>query len=148
MNHRLHDVIGTPVEMHQVASAEAYIQRAKEFLVAHGGRPIIAESEQRPHAYVSHGVWVCQCVCGNGCSAHPEWGIAVCFECGALYRPIFPKDRAVGEAALVARPDQRTRNWFPHDEVARRHGLGKGETVASLERENRQRMPDQTGAER
>jgi hypothetical protein len=136
VNHRLRDAIGTPVELHQVASAEAYVQRAKEYLVAHGGLPVLAEATQRPPAYVSHGAWVCQCVCGNGCSAHPDWGIAVCYECGALYRPVFPRQRAAGEAVLLRRPDHRTRNWFPHDDVARRHGLARGEPVAALEREN------------
>lgn len=139
MAHWLRDVIGTPKELHGVESADAYIAKAKAFLVRHGQKPSIREVAERPDAYISDGRWVCRCACGNGCAAHPEWEIAVCFECGTLYRPVFPDGRQLAEAVLLARPHSHNRHYFPTDETARIHGIPKRETVLGLARENRAR---------
>jgi len=73
---------------------------------------------------VSGGYWVVMCVCGNAPSAHPDWHLACCFECGAIYRYLdVPIDRAEIESVLVRRP------------MAHRHWV-VGETVADLAREN------------
>lgn len=86
----------------------------------------------RPHevskeivARCDHGRWVGDCGCGSGVAASPEWSLACCFSCGAIYRRIvFPKDRAAIVAALAARPAIENQNWLP------------GETVAQLLAEN------------
>ncbi len=134
------DKIGRPREAHGVNSPEEYMQRAKEFLIRHGQRPILREREgPQPVAYVSDGRWVCDCDCGNGPSVDPEWRLAVCFECGSIWRPVIPARYREAERVLLARPSPANRHWFPDPKIARRVGLLKAETIGDLKRDN-QRM--------
>lgn len=127
----LSKVVGGPEQAHGVRSEAEYRLRAKSFLLRHGLQPILVERTERPEAYVSDSRWVIDCDCGNGPSASPEWGIAICLECGAVYRPTFPEDLGDVEAALLARPSPRNRHWHPERETAadlrhenRAHGIG------------------------
>ena len=145
--HPLRGAIGGPELVHGVASAGEYRDHARRFLARVGVppdrwlRPVLP----RP-AYVSGGCWLVKCDCGNAPSAHPGDGtdawpepIAVCLECGALHRPVFPADRALAEAALLERPDPASRNYFPHKDLAALVGEDRAQTVAYLRRENRAR---------
>lgn len=119
-----------PLHAHGVRTAEDY--RAKQ--AAHIADLMTARPNGpwgAPHAvaapvdgYVNGGRWLVRCPCGNTPSASPEWGVACCFECGAVYTVAFPDDRDAIESILVKRPVMRTRNWIP------------GETVADLDAEN------------
>lgn len=137
----LNNAIGRPEQAHGVRTEEEYRQRAMEFLARHGRLPVLKERDgDQPPAYVSEGRWVCDCDCGNGPSASPEWGIAICFECGSIWRPIIPADHAEGEEALLQRPLPRYRHWFPDDVIARQRGRTRAETVNDLRRENREHL--------
>lgn len=141
----LRDRIGTPVQAHRVNSEAEYRTFAKQMLAALGGSADLREMPDRVVPHVSDGRWVVDCACGNGASAHPGDGteawpapIAVCCECGAVHRPIFPADRERAEAVLLARPSPFQRHWFPDaSHLTARRGVGRPETVADLEAENR-----------
>lgn len=140
MSHLLRDRIGTPETQHRVGTAEDYVAWVRQAHVNLGGTPQdVAPSGLTLDAYVSDGRWVVQCPCGNGPSAHPEWKIAACVECGAVHGVRVPRDWRRGEAALLGREHPHQRHWFPTDETARAHGLERHETVATLLRENRAR---------
>jgi len=67
-------------------------------------------------AYIGNGCWRIKCRCGERTHTNPEWGLACCFGCGAIYtHVIFPEHRAEIEALLVKRPVQSTRNWEPKE---------------------------------
>ena len=79
-----------------------------------------------PPVYVAMGKWVIRCQCGNAPSVHPDWKLARCFECGAVYQGLeMPEQAREIEAVLLLRPLQR-RGWRPT------------ETLAQLQEENRQ----------
>lgn len=68
-------------------------------------------------AYIDHGRWLIQCVCGGGVGVHQDWPEARC-GCGAIYTAIvFPDNRAAIEAALVVRPIMESRNWVAPESV-------------------------------
>lgn len=138
----LHARIGNPETQHGVADVEEYKRFALGVLRQLHPRtaPKLIERTERPAAYVSDGRWVMDCLaCGNGPSAHPEWGIAVCCECGAVYKPTFPKDWSSAERVLLARDLPAQRHFFPDVTVATSKGLAKAETVGDLIRENAER---------
>lgn len=118
------DPIWSPPQVHGVLSADAYRNAALAFGLQRSVFRQLRRRRERPEAFVSDGRWVIDCECGNGPSASPEWGLAICFECGSEYEPTFPREREQIETALVERPMRRTRNWRP------------GETAPSLVREN------------
>lgn len=143
MSYHLRHVIAKPIHQHGVDSEEAYLLYARRFLLRHGLRPsMVREVTERPPAYVSGGCWVVKCGCGNAPSAHPGgepgWPrpIAVCLDCGAVYRPVFPKDGATAEELLLERPDPGSRHFFPHKDCAAWVGEGKAQTCAYLRAEN------------
>ena len=76
-------------------------------------------------AHINHGRWLVHCAaCPQAMWTHPEWKIACCTECGAVYEGIiFPFERPVIEQILLMRWVEN-QNWEP------------GETVADLQREN------------
>jgi len=77
-------------------------------------------------AFVSGGCWVCLCPCGNAPAVDPEWRLAACFECGAIYHGIdVPKEWRNMERVLVARP-----------KMAHRNAVAPPESVDSLVAEN------------
>lgn len=76
-------------------------------------------------AHVGAGAWRVLCRCGEAPPADPEWRLACCSGCGAIYEGVlFPEDIAAIEAVLLKRPNHVHRNWRA------------GETVESLTAEN------------
>lgn len=68
---------------------------------------------------VSGGKWLVVCRCGNYPSVHPDWRVALCFECGAIYEGLtMPEDAADIEAVLVERQAPANRAWLPHETIA------------------------------
>lgn len=77
-------------------------------------------------ALISGGKWLVRCVCGNAPSVAPEWRLALCFECGAVYEDlVLPDAQPDITAALLERPSPSQRHWTP------------GETADDLRAENR-----------
>ncbi len=165
MDHLLRDRIGGAREAHGLDAyarahglddlAEAYRRLAREVLahnhlaLGHAAPPQLAHAGTR-RAYVSGGWWVVRCAeprpdgsWGPGCRncPHPEVGsrIAVCLTCGRVYDVEFPADADAAEAALLARGNPRTRNYFWHASHPLHLAGGRPETAASLRRENRAR---------
>lgn len=127
--------IGNPETAHDVATPEEYRLKARRALGVHG-LAIHMRGGTQPDAFVSAGRWVCMCECGNAPSAHPNWGFAVCFECGLETRPIFPANWRTYESVLLAREHAGVRHWFSTEESERR-GMKKTQSVLDLARENR-----------
>ena len=67
-------------------------------------------------AEINHGRWIVVCpACTMGAYTHPEWKMACCAECGAVYEGVqFPSksERSWIEALLLSRP-RSNQNWFP-----------------------------------
>lgn len=83
--------------------------------------------ETQPAVFVAGGFWQVRCVtpgCGNYPAVQPEWGLALCWDCGAVYDGLQVPDATDIERVLMRRPMVH-RNWI------------QPETVADLERENR-----------
>lgn len=136
--------IGTPEQAHGVTTPDEYRAFALNVyrsLLPRQERVNVAlrQRKERPIARVNHGRWVIDCDCGNCPSAHPEWELAICPNCGSEYRPKFPKDREAVERVLLARarPDQR--HFFPDRGVAKARGLKRRETLRDLIQENAER---------
>jgi len=92
---------------------------------AHSKEPWLAIATVQ--AYVGAGAWRVRCTCGEAPPADPDWRLACCSGCGAIYEGVHfpPADTlAAIEAVLVLRPNQATRNWRP------------GETLEDLRAEN------------
>ena len=78
-------------------------------------------------AYVNEGRWVADCAaCPGGIAGWPEHNLGACLSCGRVWTITYPQDIDRVEALLADRP-LRNRNYEPH----------KGETLATLESENR-----------
>lgn len=140
----LKDTIGTPVECLGVKSEAEYLLKVRAIQRGHGITPRLDETGIERVVHVSDGRWLVDCDCGNGCFAHPGDGttawpraVAACTECGRVYVPKFPSGWKTATDALLARPDVRTRHWFPDEGDATKRGIAKGERTADLERENR-----------
>lgn len=76
--------------------------------------------ETGPHdpPQVRQGRWLVGCACGNWPHYDPDWQMAVCLECAAVYTKVAPPDRwQDAETVLMRRPDYQTRNWLPHESV-------------------------------
>lgn len=82
-------------------------------------------SDLRPQARIEHGRWLVDCVaCSTVTSpqaamAHPDWRLACCGECGAVYDKVqFPMRpvRLEIERLLLFRA-RENRNWFPLESV-------------------------------
>lgn len=121
----------TPLHVHGVRTPEEYraLQRSA---IANGktARPGLNWKEPWPSdrgrsAFVSGGKWIVICDCGNGPSADPEWRLALCLECGAVYEDVaLPDDRAEIERLLLERAQVSNRHWH------------RAETVSDLARDN------------
>jgi hypothetical protein len=83
-------------------------------------------------AYVNHGRWLADCVCGAGVAVDPAWDRAYCYDCLRIFRVTWPPDRKLAwiETILAARPLAQHQNWWPTESVAQlarengEHGLG------------------------
>ncbi len=135
---RLENEIGRPQHVHRVNSEQEYRAAASRFLDLNGQPAVLRErnAEQQPAAYISDGRWVCDCDCGNCPSASPEWGIAICFECGSVWRPIIPREAEAAELVLLERPNPRNRHYLPAERPAVRKGLMRAETLDDIKNEN------------
>ncbi len=110
----------------------------------------------RARACVNHGRWLAHCPngCNNAEELHP-WGaykcghgscstppypepMFHCSNCHTLASIDWPTDAADLWAALLERPDERNRNWYPlgHD-LAESWGLPTGQSVDDLRVEHR-----------
>lgn len=67
-------------------------------------------------AYINHGRWVVDCpACTMGVLTHPEWSLACCAECGAVYQSVaFPQNWREIEGLLLNRP-RPYQNWMPKE---------------------------------
>jgi hypothetical protein len=91
-------------------------------------------SPDRVHAWIGGGRWIVTCTtvgCANAPATHPEWKVARCFECGAVYdNVIFPPNVDAIVDALLQRPVVATRSWCVDESVAQllsenvAHGIG------------------------
>jgi|TARA_Y100000310_G_scaffold98201_1_gene95919 hypothetical protein len=86
---------------------------------------------ERPWRHIGAGVvkvsdsqWQIVCICGNYPLYDPEWQLACCYSCGAIYEQAPPEEWREIERVLVARPKLGMRHWLP------------GETLADLVAEN------------
>lgn len=95
-------------------------------LLERQNKPAPRASERPLMARVNHGRWLGDCQCGDAPLIDPEWRLAACLHCGAVYSASIelPDDWQAIDAALMKRPDAINRNWTP------------GETLEDLEREN------------
>lgn len=68
-----------------------------------------------PAAFVSGGRWLVECRCGNCPALAPEWGgLALCYECGAVYEGVdLPSEAIDIERLLVQRDQPSMRYWNP-----------------------------------
>lgn len=142
---RLQNQLGTPETQHNVRSAQEYMEWALIASVnTYGVKPVL-DARSKPTlryggdlpAHVNTGRWIVTCPCGNHPSAHPEWNLACCVECGTYYKLNMPKNWKKAEALLLQRPIPN-RRWYPHKASAAEHGLKKAETLATLQRENKE----------
>lgn len=70
------------------------------------------EFSEEKHAYIGNGCWRIRCECGEATHTDPEWKVACCFGCGAIWTHVtFPDDWRAIEDLLVKRRLQTTRNW-------------------------------------
>lgn len=106
-------------------------QAGERFRVSVPGLEVACAGDPIP-ARIDANRWIVDCPdCGSAEFAFLDDPRFFCTNCldaavGGACRPVrFPRNRAAIEAALLRRPVPRTRDWRP------------GETVAALERENR-----------
>jgi|SRR5581483_3580028 len=132
--------LGRPLEAHNVSSPEAYKQyQAGVIALNRKARPalqwrdpFVADSAAVT-PIVSGGRWVVVCAdCDNVPSYDPEWQLACCPECGAIYDAVAPPaDWLEIERLLMARPDLRTRHWTPDQSVAQLRAENAAHGVAA-----------------
>jgi len=136
-----------PRSVYRVTTSLDWIVHAKDFLARNGKPPILVERVEQPPAFISAGRWVVKCLfpCSGGMMASPEWNLAICYECGSLFRPIFPENWKEIESVISQRPTADVMNYFPDPVIAFEYGVAKldesgsglrGETIDDLIREN------------
>lgn len=120
--------IARPLDEHGVATPDLYLARLRKHIAAvrrtrpsphvvlpapHDGDPALVAPRVR------QGRWLILCPCGDAPSYDPDWQLAVCLNCAAVYRDVAPPEgwRDI-EAVLMARPELATRNYEPHETVA------------------------------
>jgi hypothetical protein len=135
--------IGRPLEAHGVSTPEVYraaqaafirgMQAARPWLAWRD--PFVSDAPPASGAVISGGCWKVVCdACGNAPAYDPDWQLACCFECGAIYQNLPPPtDWDLAEQVLLSRAAMATRNWWPGD-------VTQGNpTVATLVIENGER---------
>lgn len=118
----------TAREHHMVRSAGDLLARHRAFIerkARQGARFVVHPDESILVARVDSNSWLSDCPsCNAGVAIEPEWGIACCFSCGAVFRNIVVPDaetREQIEDALLARPFAPVRTWLPTESVADLH---------------------------
>lgn len=112
--------INTAEDAHHVNSPAEWEAGAIAFGKASSSFAELTYRANELYAGVNAGRWLTRCViCENAPSAHPDWQLAICYECGSRYAPIFPDTatRADIEWLLMERAT-RNRNWLPTQTVA------------------------------
>jgi hypothetical protein len=117
--------IARPLEAHGCSTPDAYAAYQQGIIATNrANRPTMNWREPFEAdsagvaAQISGGKWVAICpACSNAPIFDPDWRIARCCQCGAVYR-ISPPDRwDTAELVLMARPDMAQRNWTPDTET-------------------------------
>lgn len=137
--------LGRPAEAHGVDTPDAY-RAFQAALIAENRRrrPMIAWRDPFVHAatdlvpFVSGGRWVVLCRdCRNAPLYDPDWQLACCPECGAIYQGIAPPaDATAIEETLMARPDAATRHWIGDPDAAAFLRLADVDTLQTLVDDN------------
>lgn len=80
-------------------------------------------------AYINHGRWVAECVCGGGMGAWRENPVAACMDCGRIYGVEWPSDddQIEAERLLLERPRPENRNWVPWQETVEHLSVENGQ---------------------
>lgn len=114
-------VILTAQHVHEVTSPAAYLALvARSMREGRAARPSLIwpepwSSPDKPAVYINDGTWKVRCTtpeCYNALAVHPDWRLACCLECAAVYEGlVIPAEAKEICAALLARPEKRTRNW-------------------------------------
>lgn len=119
-----------PRELHGAISPEHYLQMQAASIRAKM-RQFPFLNWQPPFVYagtvplkVSDSCWQLVCECGNFPAYDPEWEMACCFSCGAVYYQPPPSDWRDIQRVLVNRPRLQNRHMLP------------GQTLNDLMREN------------
>ena len=123
------DTIMTPLHVHSVkteghyrAMQRAYIAKGRAKFHALNWKDPWTFIGVKPDVMVDGGKLLVKCECGNYPSVHPEWKLALCFECGAIYEGLeMPPNLDKIEKALAKRKHPAYRGWV------------KGETVEDLD---------------
>lgn len=117
--------IGRPAHAHEVRSDAEYATK-QAATIAHNATVHPSRTWQMPWEadqettrqvvpFINHGRWVVMCLCMNASSYSPEWQVARCFECGAVYRVAPPEHSQAAEKILMRRPKMSNRNWVPYE---------------------------------
>jgi hypothetical protein len=123
---RPYESLSRPCLRRVIDSADALLLFQRTVLTGTGRQAHIREVLAPARLFVTHGVCFVQCPCGDCPFADPDWQLACCLLCGAIYRHlVVPADFAAIEAALMRRPFPINRNWMP------------GETLAAVLADNR-----------
>ena len=152
-------VLRTPWDVHHVDTPEEYRAAQAAFLsrqrAASRGRITATPWTfvgAPPPVFISGGKWVLRCVCHNHPSVHPDWRLALCFECGAVYEAVtIPAEAADIEAVLARRASLGTRHWRPGvsiedlDDENESHGLERVRARSKPREANEDRPPRREG---
>lgn len=138
--------IGRPLEAHEAHSPNDYLRiQATEIKNKQRVRPSLKWRD--PFISIAHcspplisgGRWVVVCGCGNAPSYDPDWRMACCLECGAIYLKVDPPaDWEEKERVVMARPVMGTRHARPDESLAEliRQNMERGDPSGlSLARE-------------
>lgn len=132
----LHPHVSTP-EDYRREQARAIDAKRDAFPNIPWSAPWAYDGPARP-VKVSDSMWQLVCGCGNCPMFDPEWELACCYTCGAIFTQAPPAMWRAVERVLLCRPKVQTRHWLP----------SLGETLDTLMAENRQHGdPVPTGME-
>ena len=115
--------VSTPAH-YLAAQAIAIVQKMQHFPNLRWREPFF--SAVTVPVKVSDGHVQVVCACGNYPAYDPEWQLACCFTCGAIYRQAPPDGWTEIERVLLSRPLQNTRHMLV------------GQTLDELRAENRE----------
>lgn len=139
--------IGRPLEAHNVATPQAFLAAQTAAIAGNlAARPGMTwrppfdaiAAPQLGGPFINGGRWGVWCPCQGLASYDPDWQLACCFNCGAIYRLAPPEGWARAEALLMGREQMVNRHWLPYG------GFGlPPESLEDLLRDNRARgLPD------
>ena len=131
-----------PYEQHHVATPQAYVnwlvaaylnatlKMTRDGIELAHPKPYVSDRVVVPR--IRQGCWIVLCAgtlngtpCANAPAYDPEWRLACCLDCAAIYQGVAPPDGWQRiEAILMKRPVMVSRNWEPM------------ETMSDLVREN------------